>query len=106
VSLANDPLNCGACNSVVALKRADRDRNVVEDAEAFAVIGEGMMRSAGEIHRDPVLDRVPCGLARSARRPVRTFDDRFGPRKSETPFFIGREPSGCESIDVVGGVDQ
>jgi hypothetical protein len=43
----------------------DRDRNVVEDAEAFAVIGEGMMRS-GEIHRDPVLDRVPCGLARSA----------------------------------------
>ena len=78
----------GALDPAVALQRADGDGDVVEYAEAFAVIRKGVVRSAGEIHRDPVLDRVARRLDRAARGAVRSLDERLGPGESEPPLFV------------------
>ena len=52
-----------------ALQRADRDGDVVEDAESLAVVRERVVRAAGEIDREPVLERGARGG--TVRRPRR-----------------------------------
>ena len=75
----------------VALEQADRNGNVVEDAEAFAMCGEGVVGAAGEVHRDAVLRRVSCGFYRAARRAIGPLDQRFRPREAELANFVMRK---------------
>jgi hypothetical protein len=83
------------------LKRPDRDGDVVENAKRFAVVGERVVRAAGEIHRDPFVERCARRLARPADRAVRPLDERFGPRESE-PTQLGRaEPALGEARHVL-----
>ena len=42
---------------MVALQHTAGDRHVVKHAEAFAAIGERVMRAAGEIRRRAVIER-------------------------------------------------
>ncbi len=56
----------GGTDFFISLHAADRDRNVVDHAEAFAVIGEGMMKPAANADRDAVVERIIGGQHRSA----------------------------------------
>jgi len=91
---------------MVALQGADRDGDVVEHAEPFTVVGKGVVRSAGEVHRDAVVERVTRRLARSACRAVRSLDQRLRPWKAQAALFVLREGAARESIHVVGGVNE
>ena len=42
----------GAVDAPVALQPADRDGDVIEQAESLAVIGKRMMQAAAEMHGD------------------------------------------------------
>ena len=64
------------------LKRSDRDRDVVEDAESLAVVGKGVVRAAGEVDRDAV-ERAAAALDSPADGAKRSLDERRRPRKSE-----------------------
>jgi hypothetical protein len=44
----------GAADSVIALHAADSDGNIVNHAEAFAVIGEGVVKSAADVEADAI----------------------------------------------------
>ncbi len=57
----------GAPDSSALLHHANRDRDVIDHAEAFAVIGEGMMKAAADVHADAVL-RGPARRPESIRR--------------------------------------
>ena len=51
----------GARDPAFVLQGAHRHRDVVEHAEALAVIGEGVVRAAGEVDREAVGERGACG---------------------------------------------
>jgi hypothetical protein len=53
-------------NHVVRLQSADCDRDVVDHAEAFAMIREGVVEASAEIDCDAVLKRLLCGNNRTA----------------------------------------
>src|SRR5262249_27022542 len=79
-----------ARNTAVALQRANRDGHIVEDAESFAVRRKRVMRAPREVHGDAVLEGARRGRERAARRPIRPLDERFRPRKPESPFLVTR----------------
>ena len=78
-----------AAHAPLAPQQPDRDGDVVEHAEALAVIGEGVMRSAGEVHRDAVLQRMARRGDRAADGAIRALDERLRPGKAE-PAQLGR----------------
>src|SRR5689334_24061323 len=68
VSLVNVAIyGHGAGDLVVTLHAANRNRDIVNHAEAFAVIGEGMVKTSGNIESNPVVERVIGSKDRSAR---------------------------------------
>ncbi len=88
------------------LQHANRHGDVVEHAKAFAVVGERVVRSAGEVHGDPVRQRVPRRVERAGGRAIRSFDQCLGPGKAEAPHFVGRHLTAREPIDVVRAMDE
>jgi hypothetical protein len=59
----------GTTNAAGALKGSHGDSDIVEDTESLAMIGEGVVRSSGEIHRNSVVERRRRGFTSSADRP-------------------------------------
>src|ERR1700677_2628579 len=55
-------------NFFVALHAADGNGHIVEHAETFAVIGEGMMESSANVDGDAVVERMISGQHRAAGR--------------------------------------
>ena len=51
----------GAGDPVIALHAANGDGHVVDHAEAFAVVGEGMMKSAADIEGNSIVERIIGG---------------------------------------------
>jgi hypothetical protein len=90
-----------ASDSAVALQRAYRDRGVVENAKALAVRRERVVRSARQVHGDPVLQRERRRLERSTGRAVRSLDERRRPGEAEAPFLVRREATAREAVDIV-----
>ena len=82
------------------LEGAHRDRDVVEDAEPLAVVGESVVRAAGEIHRDAVPSAAAAAPA--CRRPRDTIAPPApGTTGSRAPELgVGQLPT-RQAIDVV-----
>jgi hypothetical protein len=91
---------------VVALERANRNRDVVEYAEPLSMRREGVMCAPGEVHRDAMLQRAARRLVGSPRGTVSALDESGRPGKPQSSLLIGREGTGRESIDVVRAVDE
>jgi hypothetical protein len=96
----------GTTNASGALKRSHSDSDVVEDTESLAMIGERVVRSAGKVHRNSVVERRTRGFTSSADRPQGTLDQRRRPGESEPPELGGGETSFEKPIDVAGSVDE
>jgi len=107
VSLVHVEIDDGSTvDQAIALQGANRDRDVIEDAEPFTVRRKGVMRAAGQVHRDAVLQ---CGARRfvgSTGGAIRPFDQRERPGKAKSSFFIGGQGSMGETVDVIGGVHE
>jgi hypothetical protein len=56
----------GLVNLAIALHAADGDGDIVDHAEAFAVIGERVMESSADADRHAVVERVIGGQHRAA----------------------------------------
>jgi len=91
----------GAVNAPLVLERAHRHRHVIEDAEALAMAGKGVVRAAGEVHRDPAVE----GRARRGDRPadgaMRPLDERRAPREPDPPHGRRVERPGVERVHVL-----
>ena len=51
----------GALDGLVFLKAANADGKIVENAEAFAVVGVGVVKSSAHVYRGAVLERQSPG---------------------------------------------
>ena len=57
------------------LERAERDGHVVEDAEPLGPVGHRVVRAAGEVAGDPVVERHPAGVERPLHRQPAPADE-------------------------------
>src|SRR5690348_221510 len=78
----------GATDAASVLQGPNGDRDVVEDAKPFPMIGEGVVSATGEIHRNAVLERGRRGLAGAANGAERSFDERGRPWEAEESEFL------------------
>jgi len=69
---------------LIVLQGADRDRDIVEDAEPFSPVGEGMVRATGQIGGDPIDQRRPRRRQRAGGRDV-AADRQFGRPRQPQP---------------------
>jgi hypothetical protein len=91
----------GAPHPAVALECAHGHRDVVEHAKALAVVGEGVVGTAGQVHRHAVLQGGPRGRHRPPHRPVRALHEMRRPRESDPPLLGRRQPPARQALDVV-----
>ena len=87
---------------MIALQDARGDRDVVEDAVAFAAIGERMMRAAGQVGGDAVVERGARRGDRRADRSPRALDHLRRPRKADAPLDLRAQRAVGDGVDVVG----
>ena len=52
----------------------DRDGNIIQEAESFAMVGEGMMKSAAERNADAVRQGATTRFDRPARSQPKSID--------------------------------
>ena len=79
---------------------------VVEDAKARAEAGMGVVRAAGEVAREAVLEGEPCGEDRPAHGGFRAVDQPLGPGQADAPHRVSRQLPGRECRYIVRVVDQ
>ena len=70
---------------------ATGDGDVVEDAVAFAAIGERVMRAAGEVGGAALPQSRPGGRDGRADRSPRAFDHLRRPGKADPPLRLARQ---------------
>src|SRR5207237_10061787 len=91
----------GAGNLVVALHATNGDSHVVNHAEAFAMVGKGMVEAAADVEGDAIFQRI----VRSQDRPTRSRPegaDEFGRvRKLHLHLVLRQERSSLECSAVV-----
>lgn len=81
------------------------DGDVVEDAEACALMGEGVMGATGEIAAEAVLHGIEGRGDGATDGSEGAVDERFGPGKADAADGLLREGAAKEGIEVVGRVD-
>ncbi|MFM9012517.1 MAG: hypothetical protein ACKORK_02685, partial [Gemmatimonadota bacterium] len=52
----------------------------------------------GEVHRDAVIERVPCGLEGARARAERALDEPRAPREPERALLGGADPHEGDSL--------
>ena len=92
--------------TVSALQASNGDRDVVEDAEPFAVVGKCVMRSSREIHRYAVFERGGRRFAGAADGAKGALDKRGRPGKTEAAELGRIQRAGDEPVDVIGGMHE
>ena len=85
----------------IPLNDARGDGDIVEDTVACAVIGEGVMRAAGEVHGSAIDEREARRGNRSANAAPRPFDHRHRPWKSDPPLLFRRQRPSITSVTYV-----
>ena len=75
----------------IPLNDARGDGDIVEDTVAGAVIAEGVMRAAGEVHRGAFDEREARRGNRSTNAAPRPFDHRRRPWKSDPALLFRRQ---------------
>jgi len=96
-----------SANLAVALQSADGDATSWIIAEAFAVIGEGMMKSATNVDRDAIGGaRCPAAsIVSPCRQPECVYQiARIGNLKRQ--FLARVERAGGQLVDILGCVNQ
>ena len=96
----------GALDASVPLHLANGDGDIVDDAEALAVIGKGVVEAAAEVHRDAVAKRLIGSQNRSSGHQPKAFDQRLAVGHLEFEFLAHRKSSGFQLVDVTGRVHQ
>jgi hypothetical protein len=98
--------NDGTRDSLLVDQPANCDRDIVEDAVTFAVIGVCVVRAAGEVDCKAVVERGARSAHRCADGPPRAFDHLRRPRKPDAPWFVRVETSFGNSPHVGGLMRQ
>jgi hypothetical protein len=91
---------------VVALHATNRNRDVVDHAESFAVVGEGVVKSASNADRDLIRQCLARGEDRSASRQPERVDQVARIGNLHLHFFARAERAGGQLVDVFGLVDE
>ena len=89
-----------------ALKCAYGDGHVVEHAEPLAVIGKGVMRTAGEVHRDAIVQGGRGRFAGAADGAERSLDERRRPGEADSAHVALRERPAGKCVHVVGRMSE
>jgi hypothetical protein len=95
-----------ASDATVTLQQPDGDGDVVEHAESLAMIGEGVMRSSGEVHGDTALECRGGGFTRSTNGAKRTLDQRLRPREPNATLLGLAQLARDECVDVALGMHE
>ena len=96
----------GGADLVVALQAADGDGDVVDHAEALAVIGEGVVKSAAEADGNFVGQALAGGEDGSTGGEPEGVGQLARVRDLHFHFFALGERAGLELLHVFGFVDQ
>jgi hypothetical protein len=89
----------------LGLQQARRDGDVVEDAVAAAARRRRVVRAAGEVGGDALVERGPGRRHRRTHRPARALDHLLAPWKADRALLGGAERSRCHGGDIRGFVD-
>ena len=95
-----------ASDPTVALQGADRDGDIVEHTEAFTVVGERMVRPAGEVHRQAPFERGRGGLTRSTDSTKRALDQGLGPGEPDATQLRIRQRPCRDRVHIPPGVHE
>jgi hypothetical protein len=96
----------GGVNLVVPLHAADRHRDVMDHAKAFAVIRESMVETAADIKRHAISEGVVRRQNRTARRQPESLHQLQRVGNLHFLLFAGGKRSGLEFLNVLRSVDQ
>ena len=77
------------------------DGRVVEQAESRPVVPVGVVRPAGQVDRDSILEGEPTRLDRGPDRPPRSLDQVGRPGKADDPDLVAREAPADRLADIV-----
>ena len=94
-----------AADSSLSLKHADGDRDIVEDAEAGAVVRECVVATAGCAAGDAVIEGEACGQHGSAHRGLRAEGHRGRQGNANAPGRRGRQRLAEHTLDVAAIVN-
>jgi hypothetical protein len=95
-----------AAQPAVPAQRARRDDDVVEDAEAPAGAGKGVVGTAAEVRGRTVCKRGVGGLERRADRTASALEERRRPRQAQLAQLLAGELAPFGAPDPVGRVRE
>jgi hypothetical protein len=90
----------GTAQPALCLEHPDGDRDVVQQAEPFAVAGERVMRAPGQVAREAVPQSEARGLERALHGQPGAPQQARGPRHAEHPLLRGGEAGPEQLVDV------
>ena len=96
----------GAGDLAVALHAADGNRYVVDQAEAFAVIGEGVVKAASNVHAAAIPQRLLGGSNRSPGHMPERLYQFFAVGHFQLQFLARAQGSMLQFVHPQLGVDQ
>jgi hypothetical protein len=88
------------------LQPADRDGDIVEQAEAFPMIRKGMVQAAAQMDRDSARQRERPRLAGAAGHQTKPLDERGYPWKLEDADLVLAQAAVPHLIEVFGSMDE
>ena len=92
--------------TAVALQAPDGHGDIVEQAETFTMIGEGVVKATAKVHRGAALERELCCDAGATGHQPETLDEPGQPRKLQSlDVFLGQQ-SVADLVQVLGGVNE
>ena len=95
----------GGANLAVALHAADGDGHIVNHAEAFAVVGKGVVEAAADVKGYSITQGVLGGEDRSPGGEPEGAHQFLGVRDFHLRLFLPRQSSGYQLVNVRGSVD-
>ena len=95
-----------ALNEAFGTQSRDGDRDIVDHAKPFPMIGERVVRASGEIAGQSALERGTRRLQRSAGGQTRAPPELLRPRQTEAPLFRRRKSRELELVEIGARVDE
>src|SRR5437588_7589855 len=96
----------GASDLALFLHAPNGDRDVMDHAEAFAVVGMSMMKSATDIEGDTISQSTLCGQDGAARSQPKGRDQLLGIGQLQKRYLAGAKRSGKQLVNIILSVDQ
>jgi hypothetical protein len=96
----------GSHDVSVTLKAANRDGDIVDDAEALTVIGKGVVKTASDVNAAVVAQSLLGSHDGAAGHVPEGLDELLAVGNLEFELLAGTEGSGFEFLYPEAGVDQ